>query len=528
MRRQTWTIRAYRAAMAALTAYFALVACTTDIGDDYNYEDRPVDYAPVVQMVAPESGAQFTVGESIRLEGTADDDKDGTLQGEALVWRSDKVEEDLGTGSPLVVSNLPIGRHLITLTAIDSKGQSTTSTGHYITVLPEEYGGTNGVPSVTVTSPGRFTHYALGETVILEGTAVDPEDGPLSGNSLVWVVDGPTSPDVGTGNHVELRDLPVGSWEVRLIARDRFGAAAGSSYRYITVGAVESGDACPAQVTPAPIVVTSGATGNARVHFDLEWPQPPTSIDIEDGVDAVSDVFASVTAYPDEYRQGNYVEYTAQLLLLPGQSVELTIRAYIYFEDQPLICTMPLNVTTYAPNANTAPQATINSPQSGMGVYQGMDVTFNGVGTDVEDGTLTGPSLVWESNIDGQIGTGATFSRNDLSVGNHTITLRVTDSQGATATATVQLSVIAQSAVASIAGTVKFSGDPVAGVTVTISGPSSATTVTNGQGYYYFPNLAAGTYTVTISGLPQGMTFATTSQTVTLGMYDNATVSFTN
>jgi chitinase len=63
----------------------------------------------------------------------------------------------------------------------------------------------------------------------------------------------------------------------------------------------------------------------------------------------------------------------------------------------------------------------------------GQTVTFIGSGTDQEDGTLTGASLVWTSNISGQIGTGTTFSISTLPVGNHFVTLTVTDSQGATA-----------------------------------------------------------------------------------------------
>jgi hypothetical protein len=74
-------------------------------------------------------------------------------------------------------------------------------------------------------------------------------------------------------------------------------------------------------------------------------------------------------------------------------------------------------------------------------VTQGTSVQFTGSGSDPEDGALTGASLVWTSNINGQIGTGTSFSTSSLSVGTHTITLTATDSKGAKGTATVTVTV---------------------------------------------------------------------------------------
>jgi hypothetical protein len=84
-------------------------------------------------------------------------------------------------------------------------------------------------------------------------------------------------------------------------------------------------------------------------------------------------------------------------------------------------------------HANISPDANITSPSEGSTFTAGDDIQFTGSGTDAEDGPLTGISLVWRSDLDGQIGTGVDFTRNDLSSGTHTITLTVTDSNGATA-----------------------------------------------------------------------------------------------
>ncbi len=60
-------------------------------------------------------------------------------------------------------------------------------------------------------------------------------------------------------------------------------------------------------------------------------------------------------------------------------------------------------------------------------VYEWDEVTFEAGGSD--DGTVV--EYRWTSSIDGVIGSGATFTRTDLSIGSHTITLTVMDDHGA-------------------------------------------------------------------------------------------------
>ncbi|NQV16525.1 hypothetical protein HQ531_13770, partial [bacterium] len=80
---------------------------------------------------------------------------------------------------------------------------------------------------------------------------------------------------------------------------------------------------------------------------------------------------------------------------------------------------------------NNDPLASIIAPSPNSSFPGGSNVTFTGSSTDVEDGTLTGNSLLWTSNLDGQIGTGSSFTISTLSIGNHSISLVATDSHGA-------------------------------------------------------------------------------------------------
>lgn len=90
---------------------------------------------------------------------------------------------------------------------------------------------------------------------------------------------------------------------------------------------------------------------------------------------------------------------------------------------------------------NTAPVATITAPSTNVSFAIGEAITFTGTGTDAEDGDLTGNALLWSSNRDGGLGTGARLLVETLSSGEHTITLTVTDSMGSSVSAFVIITV---------------------------------------------------------------------------------------
>ena len=82
----------------------------------------------------------------------------------------------------------------------------------------------------------------------------------------------------------------------------------------------------------------------------------------------------------------------------------------------------------------------------------GANVSFVGFATDPEDGALSGTSLVWDSDLDGQIGTGALVSTTTLSGGTHSIVLTATDSDGGTGADTISFSITGGAPVVSITG----------------------------------------------------------------------------
>ncbi len=97
-------------------------------------------------------------------------------------------------------------------------------------------------------------------------------------------------------------------------------------------------------------------------------------------------------------------------------------------------------ITLNVQSSNSPPSVSISSPGNNTTVTEGDSVTFTGSASDLEDGVISG-DLVWTSNLQGQIGTGASFSTSALIVGDHVITASVTDSDGASGDDTVNVSV---------------------------------------------------------------------------------------
>lgn len=82
-----------------------------------------------------------------------------------------------------------------------------------------------------------------------------------------------------------------------------------------------------------------------------------------------------------------------------------------------------LNITV----ENQGPNVLISSPSSGGLFETGQGLNFSASANDIEDGNLS--ALVqWTSNLDGELGIGATLSVPSLSEGTHDITARVIDS----------------------------------------------------------------------------------------------------
>ena len=166
-----------------------------------------------------------------------------------------------------------------------------------------------------------------------------------------------------------------------------------------------------------PDFQNSGTTADGVALFDVPCSQVLSAVPL----DAVIYGSTNSSGLIDETGAANAPEIGD---VSSGRSIErVDLAGNWQSQASPTPNTTPLP----PPVSNTAPTVTITSPADGSSFEEGTSVSFSGTAPDTEDGDLSA-NLSWTSDLDGAIGSGASFATSTLSLGTHTITADVTDS----------------------------------------------------------------------------------------------------
>lgn len=230
-------------------------------------------FSPFVEIEAPSEGSSFNGGlPGVTFRGVADDYEDGPLE---LTWTSD-VDGELGVGSPLTISTLSPGPHVIRANAIDSDRTRTTRVVR-LTI-------NNTRPVVDIVAPDTGARFFFGEDVAFRGSSFDPNElgNSLTDGDMSWSSD--LDGTLGTGINLTFSALSEGAHTITLTGTDS-GGATGTDSIGLTI------DAPPVDLPPR-VIITSPADdseffwdgfddGAGAFYYDIQLTA--TASDDEDG-----------------------------------------------------------------------------------------------------------------------------------------------------------------------------------------------------------------------------------------------------
>lgn len=187
---------------------------------------------------------------------------------------------------------------------------------------------------------------------------------------------------------------------------------------------VERSDAAPDANPNAPACAILAPTTDTSVAYDASVRFMATAIDPQDGVLSGTSITWRSTLQLSPLGTGTEI-----MTLLPVGTNVVSCEA---------TDSTNLNGIAVVTIQSQSPFPRITHPADGDTRPKDQPIPFTGNARDLEDGTLTGPSLVWTSSVDGTLGTGTNVSA-PLSASTHEVTLSATDSEGNTFATSITL-----------------------------------------------------------------------------------------
>jgi hypothetical protein len=197
---------------------------------------KPGSNAPTINVITPAGGETFDAKMTLSWQASDADGDDKLLYtvqyspDNGQTWRAILTSfPNPGTGDTVSVelaniSALPSSTNTGLIRVAVSDGYNTTlSTSQPFTVV-------NRAPEASISAPAAASNVPAGQAVVLQGSAMDVEDGSLSGAALRWAVDGIAA---GTGQTSVVAGLAPGEHTVTLTARDSAGKETTISHTFM-------------------------------------------------------------------------------------------------------------------------------------------------------------------------------------------------------------------------------------------------------------------------------------------------------
>jgi len=297
----------------------------------------------------------------------------------------------------------------------------------------------NTPPTASIIAPTGGETYTPGDLVELSGLARDDQDNSedleISWSSSLDGVLGEEPADTNGDVYLALTDLSTGDHAITLTVADSSGDTSTASVEFTIAYDGENNEG-------APTVTFEGPTSGDTFYVDEDVTFVATVSDEEQAWDTLSTTLKSsrdgVFWTGNPATDGTVSEVYAALSV--GEHV-ITLTA----EDDD--SNVASDTRTIEVLGDDPPEVTITAPIAGDVFSTDQIITFEGEVTDdvTESDEI---AVVWESDVDGEIGsgnpdsTGYTVVTAELSETAHVVTLTATDALGEESSATVTIDVV--------------------------------------------------------------------------------------
>jgi hypothetical protein len=360
---------------------------------------------PTLSITSPADYSDYDETESITLIASATDNQDGDISAD-ITWTSD-LDGELGTGASLTQTLSP-GTHTITALVIDSHGFSEEAT---LTLTIE-----HTPPTISITSPRADSEYDYETELTLTASASDTQDGTLTGDSIIW--SSSVQGDLGTGESLAISSLYPGTHTLTATATDSDAQETSTSVSGIYIDAGE------------PAVTLSSPSDDDSFYYSQSITFTGSATDESDGtLTAGSLVWESSL----DGSFGTGAIFTLDSLSSGAHTIRLTAT-----DNDGWSTSESVSITV---EEAQAPVLSLNSPQNNAEYFNGETLTLKAFANDAEDGDISA-NIIWESDLDGALGTGSEITEVELSEGTHTLTATIEDSHGAELAATRSVGVL--------------------------------------------------------------------------------------
>ncbi|MEM8523842.1 MAG: Ig-like domain-containing protein [Bacteroidota bacterium] len=493
---------------------------TITVGDDNGGENRP----PMVEITSPNDGDVFFVGNNIQVEATASD-SDGNVTQLELFLNDDSQGTEALAPYQWILADLAVGSYTIRVVATDDDG-ATSEDMISISVREQDGGGDNLPPTVSFSSPNDGDMFDRGDDLTVVATASDP-DGTISQVEL-FANDDSQGTETVAPYEWTLQNLPVGTYELRLVATDNDGSTAEATIT-ITVKDDDPVD----DGTPVVTISTPDDGDTFPVGTDLTVEASAT--DSDGTIRNIRLLVNGTTIRKINGASGTWGPPTdPELADLEAGTYELRVVA-VDNQGNRGETTHTITVGDDNGGENTPPTVNFTNPNDGDVLTEGTDLIVTVDASD-SDGTVTGVELLFNGASQGTDDTAPyEWTIPNLEVGTFNMKATATDNDGAFAEQLISITVEEDDGMntpPSVSFTNPSNGDTFTegdNLTVTATASDSDGNITgvefifdgNSQGTdntapyeWSLTNLAVGTYNLQVIATDDSM--ATAQQTISI------------